>query len=133
MKPFRSLGEPKFLQGNRFAESGGIGLGPDGTLDVIAMRAGMEAMSATAELPEGTRANLKFVESTLDSGTDVDPAKMLIAADAQTSGGLLLCLDADATKDALAELSAEGHNAAIVGVLESPTEDELAGRISLRP
>ena len=85
------------------------------------------------KVPEGTRANLKFVESTLDSGTDVDPAKMLIAADAQTSGGLLLCLAADVTKDALAELSAEGHNASIVGVLESPTEDKLAGRISLRP
>ena len=85
------------------------------------------------KLPGGTRANLTFVESDLDSGDDVDPAKVLIAADAQTSGGLLLCMDADATKDALAELAAEGHDAADVGVLEAPTADRPPGRISLRP
>ena len=102
-------------------------------VDSFPILPGALELACADRVPEGTRANLKFVESTLDSGTDVDPAKMLIASDAQTSGGLLLCLDADATKEALAELSAEGHNAAIVGVLESPTEDELAGRISLRP
>ena len=40
---------------NLLRESGGIGLEPDGSLDVAAMREGMEAMTATAELPEGTR------------------------------------------------------------------------------
>ena len=58
---------------------------------------------------------------------------MLIAADAQTSGGLLLCMDADAGKDAVAELEAQGHNAADVGVLEAPTAEKTVGRISLRP
>lgn len=40
---------------NLLRASGGIGLGPGGSLDVPAMRAGMEAMTATSELPEGTR------------------------------------------------------------------------------
>ena len=66
---------------NLLRESGGIGLGPDGTLDVIAMREGMEAMSATAELPEGTRCTpcevagrpAEWVE-----GPDADASRVLL-------------------------------------------------------
>ena len=102
-------------------------------VDAFPILPGALELARADKVPGGTRANLDFVESDLDSGGDVDPARMLIAADAQTSGGLLLCMDAGATKDALGELSAGGHQAADVGVLEAPTADKPAGRISLRP
>ena len=66
---------------NLLRESGGIGLGPDGSLDVAAMREGMEAMTATAELPEGTRCTpcevarrpAEWVE-----GPDADASRVLL-------------------------------------------------------
>ena len=66
---------------NLLRESGGIGLEPDGSLDVAAMREGMEAMTATAELPEGTRCTpcevarrpAEWVE-----GPDADASRVLL-------------------------------------------------------
>ena len=40
---------------NLLRSNGGIGLGPEGSLDIPTLREGMEAMTATSELPEGTR------------------------------------------------------------------------------
>jgi selenide,water dikinase len=73
------------------------------------------------------------MESDLDTADSVDPTQVLIAADAQTSGGLLLCLDPDVAAKAVADLEADGHQAADVGVLEAPTADKPIGRIALRP
>ncbi len=48
-------------------------------------------------------------------------------ADAQTSGGLLFGADPDAAEQAVADLRASGHEAALVGRLEQGT-----GRLRLR-
>ncbi len=94
---------------------------------------GAAKLARAGKIPSGTRANLSFIEFDLDASDSVDPTQVLIAADAQTSGGLLLCLDAGVAAKAVADLEADGHQAADVGVLEMPTADRSIGRISLRP
>jgi len=101
--------------------------------DALPILPGAKKFARAGKVPGGTRANLTFVESDLDVANSVDPVQMLIAADAQTSGGLLLCLDADVAAKAVADLEADGHQAADVGVLEVPTSGKQIGRISLRP
>ncbi len=101
--------------------------------DAFPILPGAEELARADKIPSGTRANLSFLEPDLDAPDSIDPIKVLIAADAQTSGGLLLCLDADVAAEAVADLEADGHQAADVGVLEAPTADTPIGRISLRP
>ncbi len=101
--------------------------------DTLPILPGAVELARAGEIPDGTRANLSFIEPDLDAADSVDPMQVLIAADAQTSGGLLLCLDADVAAKAVADLEADGHQAADVGVLEAPTADKPIGRIALRP
>ena len=101
--------------------------------DAFPILPGAVELARAGKVPSGTRANLTFVERDLDVADSVDPVQTLIAADAQTSGGLLLCLDADVAAKAVAELVADGHQAADVGVLEVPTKEKTIGGISLRP
>ena len=63
-------------------------------------------------MPGGTRRNLEAVAVAWDD--DVAPADRLIAADAQTSGGLLLAVAPDRAEDALAQLRAAHTPAAAV-------------------
>ena len=100
--------------------------------DTFPILPGAEALARADKVPGGTRSNLSFVEPDLFVATEVDPVYALIAADAQTSGGLLLCLDAEVAAQAVADLRADGHDAADVGVLENPTADTPVGYISLR-
>ena len=75
------------------------------------------------KVPGGSKANLRFVDGWLRREGDEDPALTLLAADAQTSGGLLLCVhedDADALVDSL---RAADLPAARVGQLLAPTDD----------
>ena len=102
-------------------------------VDALPLLPGALELARENGAPGGTRANWDFLRPHLDSTDGVDPLKALIAADAQTSGGLLLCLDPDVAPTALADLHADGHRAACVGVLEAPTADRSVGRISLRP
>jgi len=101
--------------------------------DAFPVLPGAIELARAGEIPDGTHANLSFIEPDLDTADSVDPLQVLIAADAQTSGGLLLCLDADVAAKAVADLEADGHQAADVGVLEAPTADKPIGRIALRP
>ena len=93
---------------------------------------GAEALARADKVPAGTRSNLSFLTPQLVVASDVDPVYALIAADAQTSGGLLLCLDADVAAQAVADLEADGHHAADLGVLEAPSADAPVGHITLR-
>lgn len=58
-------------------------------------------------------------------------ALTLLAADAQTSGGLLLCVDPARAGALVEQLRADGHAAARVGRLESPSVDAPAGVTTL--
>lgn len=85
--------------------------------------------------PAGSRANLKFVEPNLHrTGLPQGPeaeARVQLAADAQTSGGLLMCIDADRAAAAVQALTDTGHAAAVVGNLAAPGEAAAAGTIEV--
>jgi selenide,water dikinase len=84
-------------------------------------------------VPGGSRANREFVTPLLRHGAlDADAeARLALACDAQTSGGLLLCLPADAAADAVAALREHGLPAARVATLAAPGADQPAGTINL--
>ncbi len=95
------------------------GSGVDARLDVRAVPRlpGLDALVAAGEVPGGTRRNLDHVRPQLVAeGLDEDD--LIVLADAQTSGGLLLALpDEGAAARAVAELRADAHDAAVVGRL----------------
>ncbi len=63
-------------------------------------------------VPGGTRRNLTSVESFMDWSERLEPAQRLVLADAQTSGGLLIAVDAAAADALLSQLHAHGVPAA---------------------
>jgi selenide, water dikinase len=74
---------------------------------------GVASLVATGEVPGGTRRNLADVTPVLDSG--LDESALLLLADAQTSGGLLVALPPDPAADLVDTLIADGHDAALIG------------------
>jgi selenide, water dikinase len=88
---------------------------------------GVEALIEAGEVPGGTRRNLAHARPHLDPG-DADEATLVLLADAQTSGGLLVALPAGRARELADGLAAEGHTAAVIGGLT----DGVPGRVSLR-
>lgn len=76
-------------------------------------------------VPGGTRANLEFLQTTgaVEIAEGCPEEQVWLAADAQTSGGLLLCIDADASNALMAQLRAAGQVAEVVGELEAVTPE----------
>ena len=89
---------------------------------------------AAGHYPGGSQANLDHIEPSLRrrfSSNDADArARTLLAADAQTSGGLLLCLRSEEAERVLEDLRGHGHQAAIVGELLAAKPVEV-GQIEL--
>jgi len=80
----------------------------------------------------GSRANLRYLEHSLRFTGARDELLTLIAADAQTSGGLLLCVPAGRA-DALARaLADEGVPARVIGELAAATDECPVGTMTLR-
>jgi len=75
-------------------------------------------------VPAGTHNNRKFRECMVDISPDVDPVVQDILFDPQTSGGLLICVEAGSADDLLNSLIKKGMNwTAIIGeVLPEPKE-----------
>jgi selenide, water dikinase len=90
---------------------------------------GIEALLAAGEVPGGTRRNLDHVRPHLDSG-GVDEDVLLLLADAQTSGGLLIALPHGRAGELVDTLVEEDHRAAVIGQLQEGAE---AGAIALSP
>ncbi|MBI3204033.1 MAG: selenide, water dikinase SelD [Myxococcales bacterium] len=75
-------------------------------------------------VPGGSKRNLRYVEPHLSGTEQIAAALLTVLADAQTSGGLLLCLPADQADAAAAEI---GDGACVVGELVAGQ----AGRVTL--
>lgn len=74
-------------------------------------------------VPGGSKRNLLYASAVTAFDSDVDEALRLLLADAQTSGGLLLCVPADAADAAVKKLRDAGcEDAAAVGVLDQSTD-----------
>ena len=87
-------------------------------------------------VPGGSRANLAFVEPQLvrrgfTTGDETHELQTLLAADAQTSGGLLLCVDESRAQPLVSMLRDHGLPAAAIGQLGTPTNDALTGTTTL--
>lgn len=76
-------------------------------------------------VPGGTKRNLEWVRDRL-TATGVDDTTVLLLADAQTSGGLVFGAEPSRAEGAVAELTARGRTAAIIGRAQPGT-----GRIQL--
>ncbi|MFA9444578.1 selenide, water dikinase SelD [Egicoccus sp. AB-alg6-2] len=88
---------------------------------------GIDDLLARDEIPGGTRRNLAHARPHLEVGDGIVEEDLVLLADAQTSGGLLLALAPDAATDLVACLTSQGHTAAQVGVVT----DGPAGKIAV--
>jgi selenide, water dikinase len=88
---------------------------------------GARALAEAGLVPGGTQRNLEWVRDRLDTGA-IDEVVVTLLADAQTSGGLVAGVDADAAEQVVAGLRAEGHDAAVIGRVTA----EGPGAIRLR-
>jgi len=92
---------------------------------------GVEELAAAGAIPGGTRRNLAAAERFTDFGTGSDVTRLLLA-DAQTSGGLLIAVNAPLAAALVQALADEGVAGAVIGRLRSRTfADGPAGRIDV--
>lgn len=82
--------------------------------DRIPLLDGARRHAEAGIVPGGSRRNLAWGAELLDAG-GLGETDQLIAADAQTSGGLVFGIDPAAVDDVLTELAATGHTAAHIG------------------
>jgi selenide,water dikinase len=87
---------------------------------------GVLALAESGVLPGGTKRNLAYASPITDFAESVSEPLRFVLADAQTSGGLLLCVPADRAGEAVARLEAVGcEGAAIVGELEATSAPRI--------
>ncbi len=79
-------------------------------------------------VPGGSARNLAHVRPHINSSA-IDERMLTMLADAQTSGGLLFCCSPAAATEAVANLQAEGHTAAVVGKLIAPNPDSHSAQL----
>ncbi len=108
----------------RMAQASGV----DAELDAsaIALLPGVTDLAEKDLVPSGSRRNLEWVRDLLDAD-GIPEITLLILADAQTSGGLLFGAAASQASDAVAEITAAGTPAAVIGHARSGS-----GRIFVR-
>ena len=95
-------------------------------LSALPLLPGALELAADGHMPGGSKANLETIAPALRPsgvvGTVTGEAelRLQLAADAQTSGGLLMSLPAEGADAAVSELQGSGHAAARVGALMPP-------------
>ncbi len=93
---------------------------------------GAKDLAAASVVPGGTKRNLASVARSTDFGT-LDETMQLLLADAQTSGGLLVAVDAPLEKAFLQALVDEGVDGVTVGrITERDFSHGPSGRIVVR-
>lgn len=85
---------------------------------------GVFAFAEQGVIPGGTKRNLKYVAPVTTFSDSVGEAMRLLLADAQTSGGLLLCVHNSVAAETVRHLLDQGcEGAAIIGELEPRAEN----------
>ena len=99
--------------------------------DDVPLLPGVEALAAAGVIAGGTKRNLKSASRSTSFGDLGEPARYVLA-DAQTSGGLLMAVDAPLEAALLQALAEEGVEGASIGAFTSRTfEDGPSGRVSV--
>ncbi len=83
----------------------------------VPMLPGVRELAARGVVPGGSKRNLRYVEGTTRFHDSVDETTRLLLADAQTSGGLLLCVPSDRAAALARALVAAGELGVVVGEL----------------
>jgi selenide,water dikinase len=89
-------------------------VGVDVWFDSLPFLPGAVDLVRSGVAPGGTRRNLEFVEQWTAFAEDLEPWQRLLCADAQTSGGLVLCVPAGKVDRVVASLQERGTPAAAV-------------------
>jgi selenide,water dikinase len=93
---------------------------------------GVSALAAAGLVPGGSKRNLGYAAPKTDFDPTIDEVTRTLLADAQTSGGLLLCVPEARADEAVERLRNAGSpNAARIGALETP--GPIGARIGVRP
>jgi selenide,water dikinase len=100
-------------------------------LGAMPLLPGAREHAAAGRLPGGSKANRSFLAPSLREQGALDPLLVALACDAQTSGGLLFCVDAGEAPALVAALAALGLPAAPVGELLAPGPERPIGTIDL--
>lgn len=91
---------------------------------------GARAIAEAGVIPGGSKRNLTYAQPVTTFDADVPEVLRLLLADAQTSGGLLLCIPSQNAEAALRDLKSSGcPDAAIIGALHTPQQPSGASRI----
>ena len=98
---------------HRLASASGVAATVDAASVPVLPR--VRELLAAGYVPGGSQRNAEQASRYLDG--EVDDAERLLLADAQTSGGLLFACAAEAAEEAVAQLAASGHDAAVVGTV----------------
>jgi selenide,water dikinase len=99
-------------------------------VEAVPILEGVHTYADNGDIPGGTRRNLAAVEPMVDFGPHGDTSR-LILADAQTSGGLLLAIDAPLEAALHQALTDEGIDAWTIGAIVARTfEHGPSGSIS---
>jgi selenide,water dikinase len=96
------------------------GVGADLWFDRLPFLPGAEDLARQGVVPGGTRRNLEYVEPWTAFDERIEPWQRLLCADAQTSGGLLLCVSPERVEAVVRTL--EGRStpaAAVIGRIRS--------------
>ncbi len=80
---------------------------------------GARALVEAGHVPGGSRRNREDLDADIAWGDDVDDVLRTLLCDAQTSGGLLLCVPPERVEELLAELEGRAPVAAVVGEVEA--------------
>lgn len=110
------------------------GSGVAGAIDMAAVPAlpGALEHAAAGRVPGGSKANLQFVRPSVVVVGQEDPVRTLLVADAQTSGGLLLAVEAGQADELVAALRDAGCGGWRIGELVAPGPELMAGSVALR-
>jgi len=87
--------------------------------------------AAAGRVPGGSKANLAFVRPSLVMKGDEDPLRTILAADAQTSGGLLLTVAEERAEALVAALRGAGQQGWPIGQLLAPSSEAPTGTVML--
>jgi len=91
--------------------------GTSATLETarIPFLAGARELTEAGHVPGGTRRNLEDLAGDLDFADSVDEVTRILLADAQTSGGLLMCVAPDRLTALLTDLEGHTPSASVIG------------------
>jgi selenide,water dikinase len=111
----------------------GSGVAAEVSVAGVPLLPGARRLAGQDVAPEGTRKNLASARPTLDVTSGVGEADLLLLADAQTSGGLLLSVAAEVADALVAAVRAAGDaRAARIGRV-LPASDAAPGSIRVVP